>query len=92
MKGKALRLCWGRGERGVRMKSRKGFFTKRLVKHWNKLPSEVVESPSVEVFKRHQMWHLGTSNGLVAGFGGPSPNAPVKVIMTPVTLALLTVS
>ena len=31
----------------------KHFFTKRVVKHWTRLPREVVNAPSLSVFKRH---------------------------------------
>ncbi|KFP04369.1 hypothetical protein N300_13488, partial [Calypte anna] len=36
-----------------RLDIRKHFFTKRLVKDCNRLPREVVDAPSLSVFKRH---------------------------------------
>ncbi|KAK4819419.1 hypothetical protein QYF61_003690 [Mycteria americana] len=57
--GLSIRACsdrtrgngFKRKEGRFRLDTRKKFFTRRVTKHWHRLPKEVVDVPSLEVFK-----------------------------------------
>lgn len=62
----------------IRLDIRKNFLTERVIEHWNRLPRDVVQSPSLEKLKNMEMWHLviECSGGLacavlMAGFNDP---------------------
>ena len=63
MRRNGFKLKEGRFRLDIRNK----FFTVKVVRHWNMLPSEVVDAPSLEAFKARLDGALSNLSNLVRG-------------------------
>ena len=68
------------------MNMRKNFFPLRVTEHWNRLPREAVESPSLEIFKTRLdkilcslLWVTLLGQGV--GLGDPQRALPTPTIL-----------
>ena len=53
-------------QRRFRLDIRRKFFTQRVVTHWNRLPKEAVDAPSLEAFRARLDVALGSLVGWLA--------------------------
>jgi len=84
-----------------RLDIRRKFFTQRVVTHWNRLPKEVVDAPSLEAFKARLdvalgslVWWLVTlhiAGGLKLDLWGPFQPRPLYDSMTMMNISLCSV-
>ncbi|PKU38362.1 hypothetical protein llap_11333 [Limosa lapponica baueri] len=67
--------------RKFHLNMRENFFTLRVPEHWNRLPREVVESPSLERFKTHLDAFLSGCFGRGAGLDDLERSLPTLTIL-----------
>jgi len=66
--------------------TRKHFFTVRVTEHWHRMPREVAESPSLEIFKSCLAMLLGNQLRVAlleqgAGQHDPQRSLPISCIL-----------